>query len=239
MTTTSIQDRTNEFRSILGQAQKRQSSSKSSAQRTALLSDTRRQEANGAPRGGERRARSEFARTAAQIGRGITATMGKLERLAQREYRFLMRKIRLSDRNYESGSTQNPLRRSACRNLGIDLHHQTRSCLAQFANLLTPKPHAITACCSAQIYGPGRPAQQERRRNASRKGGRRCSGLQGRARSKDEEYPSQSVEDRKLRLQRVVEITHRTRCAKIGIATISVHGHESTTYAAAWQPRSS
>lgn len=82
MVTTSIQDRTNEFRSILTQAQKKQASSKVGAQRTSLLSDAQRRQANGSPVG-TRQARSEFARNAVQIGRGITATMGKLERLAQ------------------------------------------------------------------------------------------------------------------------------------------------------------
>lgn len=78
---TSIQDRTNEFKSILAQAQKRQTV-KPPQQRQSLLSDQQKQEANGdaAPRS----ARSQFARDAATIGRGITATMGKLERLAQR-----------------------------------------------------------------------------------------------------------------------------------------------------------
>lgn len=78
---TSIQDRTNEFKSILAQAQKRQTV-KPPQQRQSLLSDQQQKEANGdaAPRS----ARSQFARDAATIGRGITATMGKLERLAQR-----------------------------------------------------------------------------------------------------------------------------------------------------------
>ncbi len=87
MANTSIQDRTTEFRSILTQAQKRQSSTKGGGQRASLLSDAQKREANGsAAPNGERRARSEFARNAAQIGRGITATMGKLERLAQCTY---------------------------------------------------------------------------------------------------------------------------------------------------------
>ena len=79
----SIQDRTPEFRVILTQVQKKQSHTKSATQRASLLSDAQKREANGSAPGGERRARSEFARNAAQIGRGITATMGKLERLAQ------------------------------------------------------------------------------------------------------------------------------------------------------------
>jgi len=88
MTTTSIQDRTAEFRSVLTQVQKRQALSKVGAQRQSLLSDTQRREANGSPngeaKGGRKGGRSEFARRAAEIGRGITGTMAKLERLAQR-----------------------------------------------------------------------------------------------------------------------------------------------------------
>lgn len=83
----SIQDRTTEFQSILGQARKRLASSKVGAQRQALLTDAQRKDANGSPDGdqqnGSRRARSEFARKAAEIGRGITGTMAKLQRLAQ------------------------------------------------------------------------------------------------------------------------------------------------------------
>lgn len=85
-TTISIQDRTGEFRTILHQVQKRQISSKVVAQRQSLLSDVQRREANGSPTGNAkpgRHARSEFARKAAEIGRGITGTMVKLERLAQ------------------------------------------------------------------------------------------------------------------------------------------------------------
>ena len=85
MTGPSIQDRTSEFQSILGQAQKRQASSKVGAQRQALLSDAQRRQANGFGDQNGKRARSEFARNAAGIGRGITATMAKLQRLAERE----------------------------------------------------------------------------------------------------------------------------------------------------------
>jgi syntaxin 5 len=80
MTASSIQDRTPEFLAILAQAKKKQNATK--GPRSSLLSDAQKKDANGAP-GGDRRARSEFARNAAQIGRGISATMGKLERLAQ------------------------------------------------------------------------------------------------------------------------------------------------------------
>ncbi|KAI1907861.1 Integral membrane protein SED5 [Ophidiomyces ophidiicola] len=71
-----IQDRTPEFRSILSQAQKRLASSKADAHRQALLTQNGASQ-NAAPR------KSEFARRAAEIGRGITATTAKLQRLAQ------------------------------------------------------------------------------------------------------------------------------------------------------------
>lgn len=80
MAVTSIQDRTAEFQSVLAQAQRRQAKNKVGAQRRSLLTDAQKAEANGdaQPR------RSEFARRAAEIGRGIAGTMGKLEKLAQR-----------------------------------------------------------------------------------------------------------------------------------------------------------
>ena len=84
MVSTTIQDRTNEFRAILTQAQKRQASTKTGAQRQSLLTDAQKHEANGHAVGGQKISRSEFARNAAQVGRSINATMGKLERLAQR-----------------------------------------------------------------------------------------------------------------------------------------------------------
>lgn len=87
MTGPSIQDRTSEFNSILGQAQKRLTTNKVGAQRQALLSDAQRRQANGAADpgvSGEKR-RSEFARRAVEIGRGITGTTAKLQRLAECE----------------------------------------------------------------------------------------------------------------------------------------------------------
>ncbi|KAL2258853.1 hypothetical protein VTK26DRAFT_7675 [Humicola hyalothermophila] len=71
-----INDRTAEFRHIVTAAQRKQAT-KPGSQR--LLGDARKSAAGGAaqPR------RSEFARNAAEIGRGISATMGKLEKLAQ------------------------------------------------------------------------------------------------------------------------------------------------------------
>ncbi|KAG7008821.1 hypothetical protein G7Y79_00004g014050 [Physcia stellaris] len=101
MVTTSVQDRTAEFRAVLAQAQKKQSLSKLGAQRQSLLSDAQRRAANGSPngevKGGKKNARSEFARNAAQIGRGITGTMEKLERLAQ----LAKRKTLFDDRPVE------------------------------------------------------------------------------------------------------------------------------------------
>ena len=87
MATSSIQDRTVEFRAVLAQAQKRHSSTRVGSQRQSLLTDSQRQAANGSPigdgKGSRKGARSEFARRAAEIGRGITSTMEKLGRLAE------------------------------------------------------------------------------------------------------------------------------------------------------------
>ncbi|KAF2110231.1 putative ER-golgi SNARE complex subunit Sed5 [Lophiotrema nucula] len=90
----SIQDRTDEFRAILAQAQKRQAQSKTGAQRQSLLSAQQKAEANGTT---PQRQRSEVARRAAQIARGITGTMAKLERLAQ----LAKRKTLFDDRPVE------------------------------------------------------------------------------------------------------------------------------------------
>ena len=88
MATSSIQDRTAEFRAVLAQAQKRQSSTRVGSQRQSLLTESQRQAANGSPigdaKGSRKGARSDFARRAAEIGRGITSTMEKLGRLAER-----------------------------------------------------------------------------------------------------------------------------------------------------------
>jgi syntaxin 5 len=83
MAVSSIQDRTSEFRSVLTQVQKRQASSKVGAQRQSLLTDSQKATANGSATGDGKPRRSEFARRAAEIGRGISVTMGKLEKLAQ------------------------------------------------------------------------------------------------------------------------------------------------------------
>ncbi|KAL2065253.1 hypothetical protein VTL71DRAFT_2922 [Oculimacula yallundae] len=95
MAVSSIQDRTNEFKSVLAQAQKRQASSKVGAQRQSLLTDSQKAAANGGADGKPRR--SEFARRAAEIGRGISTTMGKLEKLAQ----LAKRKTLFDDRPIE------------------------------------------------------------------------------------------------------------------------------------------
>lgn len=80
MAVAQIQDRTAEFKSVLAQAQRRQATSKVGSQRRSLLTDSQKAATNsdGQPR------KSDFARKAAEIGRGIAGTMGKLEKLAQR-----------------------------------------------------------------------------------------------------------------------------------------------------------
>ncbi|KAI5860970.1 putative ER-golgi SNARE complex subunit [Durotheca rogersii] len=82
MAVASVQDRTAEFRSVLTQVQKRQATSKVGAQRRSLLTDAQKAAANGDASHSQQHRRSEFARRAAEIGRGIAATMGKLEKLA-------------------------------------------------------------------------------------------------------------------------------------------------------------
>jgi syntaxin 5 len=89
----SIQDRTDEFRSILAQAQRKQAQSKTSAQRQSLLTAQEKSQANGSPH----RQRSEFARTAAEVARGVSSTMQKLERLSQ----LAKRKTLFDDRPVE------------------------------------------------------------------------------------------------------------------------------------------
>ena len=90
MAVSSIQDRTNEFRSVLAQVQKRQTSTKIGAQRQSLLTDSQKA-ANGTANGDAKHRKSEFARRAAEIGRGISATMAKLEKLTQRMFSALNR----------------------------------------------------------------------------------------------------------------------------------------------------
>ncbi|KAB8356435.1 hypothetical protein FH972_024018 [Carpinus fangiana] len=96
MTSSSIQDRTAEFRSILAAAQRRQKQSAKStdASRQSLLSQSQQNAAGTEP---TRKQRSEFARNAATIGRGISSTVAKLERLAQ----LAKRKTLFDDRPVE------------------------------------------------------------------------------------------------------------------------------------------
>ncbi|PKX91785.1 t-SNARE syntaxin [Aspergillus novofumigatus IBT 16806] len=100
----SIQDRTGEFQAILGQAQKRLTTSKVGSQRQALLSDSQRRQAHAGTDGqGQSKRRSEFARRAAEIGRGITATTAKLQRLAElakRKTLFDDRPVEISELTY-------------------------------------------------------------------------------------------------------------------------------------------
>ncbi|RMZ88165.1 hypothetical protein DV736_g4602, partial [Chaetothyriales sp. CBS 134916] len=101
--TASIQDRTPEFRTILVQAQKRQRVARPGPQHQPLLSDSQKGEASGHGSAAAPGARSEFARNAAHIGRGITATMAKLERLAQlakRKAIFDDRPVEISELTY-------------------------------------------------------------------------------------------------------------------------------------------
>jgi syntaxin 5 len=110
MTGPSIQDRTTEFSAILGHAQRRLGTSKVGSQRQALLTDAQRRQANGSPTGAqnEKRARSEFARKAADIGRGITSTTAKLQRLAECECSQQGRNSRIDLTLSISGQAKNP-----------------------------------------------------------------------------------------------------------------------------------
>ncbi|KAK1085391.1 Integral membrane protein SED5 [Friedmanniomyces endolithicus] len=97
--TTTIQDRTPEFRSILNQAQKslarqRKPIGGSTPQHSQPLLPSLQ---NGSATPPTRKQRSEFARNAAGIGRGISATMGKLQRLAE----LAKRKTLFDDRPVE------------------------------------------------------------------------------------------------------------------------------------------
>ncbi|KAF2839169.1 syntaxin 5 [Patellaria atrata CBS 101060] len=92
----SIQDRTSEFHSILAQAQRKAATTKVNQSRQSLLSSSEQSAANGSSVPSKRK-RSDFARKAADIGRGISGTMGKLERLAQ----LAKRKTLFDDRPVE------------------------------------------------------------------------------------------------------------------------------------------
>ncbi|CZT15065.1 probable syntaxin-5 [Ramularia collo-cygni] len=88
----SIQDRTPEFRSILTQAQKSLARQRKGPQQQPLLPQQQQPLT--------RKQQSEFARNAAQIGRGISSTMGKLQRLgelARRKTLFDDRPVEISE----------------------------------------------------------------------------------------------------------------------------------------------
>nr|POE89959.1 integral membrane protein sed5 [Quercus suber] len=90
-------DRTPEFRSILIQAQKSLARNRKPGAPNSqpLLTSSQQQDRISTPP--TRKQRSEFARNAAQIGRGISATMGKLQRLAE----LAKRKTLFDDRPVE------------------------------------------------------------------------------------------------------------------------------------------
>ncbi|TKA64179.1 hypothetical protein B0A55_12316 [Friedmanniomyces simplex] len=99
--TTTIQDRTPEFRSILTQAQKSFARQRKplggTPQHSQPLLPSSASSQNGSATPPTRKQRSEFARNAAGIGRGIGATMGKLQRLAE----LAKRKTLFDDRPVE------------------------------------------------------------------------------------------------------------------------------------------
>lgn len=76
----SIQDRTAEFHTVVSSLSRRINRPPSTAAKVPLLSDVPDRPSSTT---GKKAARSEFARRAAEIGRSINSTMGKLERLAQ------------------------------------------------------------------------------------------------------------------------------------------------------------
>jgi syntaxin 5 len=88
MAVSSIQDRTSEFRAILQQAQRKQALSKVGQRPNSQ---------NGSAAQSRTKQRSEFARKAAEIGKGISGSMAKLERLAQ----LARRKTLFDDRPVE------------------------------------------------------------------------------------------------------------------------------------------
>lgn len=90
-TMSSIQDRTPEFRSILAQAQKRLLVNKTGARISTPIHNNSSSVSARPPR------KSDFARKAAEIGTGIAATVGKLERLAK----LAQRKTLFDDRPIE------------------------------------------------------------------------------------------------------------------------------------------
>lgn len=104
----SIQDRTKEFSTVLQDLRRRQKqSARVGSSRQPLLSDYPQQEGNGHANGNAKKStaatRGEFARRAAEIGRSISGTVGKLERLAllaKRKTLFDDRPVEISELTY-------------------------------------------------------------------------------------------------------------------------------------------
>ncbi|KAB8298960.1 hypothetical protein EYC80_001108 [Monilinia laxa] len=176
MAVASIQDRTNEFRSVLTQVQKRQASSKVGAQRQSLLSDSQKAAANGDANAHGRPRRSEFARKAAEIGRGITGTMEKLQKLAE----LAKRKTLFDDRPVEINE------------LTFIIKQDLSSLNQQISGL-----QSLTRAQHPKADQEGR-TQQKRRLHAPRQAHRRLLQLQRRARSPHQEHPGLALPHRKF-----------------------------------------
>ncbi|QDS68123.1 hypothetical protein FKW77_010231 [Venturia effusa] len=98
-----IQDRTPEFRSILQQASRNHANKKLSQQRQSLLTPSEKANANGHLPNSSIGQRSEFARQAAAIGRGISsiqAKLGRLASLARRKTLFDDRPVEINELTY-------------------------------------------------------------------------------------------------------------------------------------------
>jgi syntaxin 5 len=78
----SLQDRTSEFHTLTSAVNKRLARSGPSAAHQRLLASSPSQDGTSIQK--SKNPRGEFARRAADIGKSITDTMGKLERLAIR-----------------------------------------------------------------------------------------------------------------------------------------------------------
>lgn len=106
-----IQDRTTEFHALTTSASKRLNRNNPGSAHQRLLNNQNQDEHSKDRRQG---GRGEFAKRAVEIGRGITDTMGKLERLAMRMFLllyldfsdFFFRELRLRLISDFSGQTQ-------------------------------------------------------------------------------------------------------------------------------------
>ncbi|MCJ1326830.1 cis-Golgi t-SNARE syntaxin [Thelotrema lepadinum] len=104
VTNSNIQDRTAEFRAVLAQAKRKKKGGRIGEERQTLLSkEAQRNESPVGEGGPRRRAPKEFARRAAEIGRAISGTTQKLQRLAQlarRKTLFDDRPVEISELTY-------------------------------------------------------------------------------------------------------------------------------------------